>query len=133
MLTSLVVALSATVLALGLVVWSGYRRRRRLHYASIVALLVLLATAIGLAERYGTQLVFQGTAATVRSIHFVAVTITFALLPLVVFTGVRLARAPTGTDSDRRATHSKVAALFVVCVVVTFGLGLTMTLLADKA
>jgi heme A synthase len=133
MLTALIVALGATVLALVVVVWSGFRRRRRTHYAAVVAMLVLLAVAIRFAELYGAGLVFEGAAARVRSIHLGAVIVTFASLPFVVVSGWRLARAPAGLEPVRRTTHRKVALAFVVAVVVTFGLGLAMTLLADKA
>jgi hypothetical protein len=133
MLTAFIVALGATVLALLLVIWSGFRRRRQMHYAAIVAMLITLTAAIGLAERYGAGLVFEGVAAQVRSIHFGAVIVTFATLPFVVVSGWRLARSPAPLEAERRTTHRKIALAFVICVVVTFGLGLAMTLLADKA
>jgi len=133
MLTAFIAALAATVIALLFVIWSGFRRRRRTHYAAIVVMLVTLVAAIRLAERYGTELVFEGLAAQVRLAHFGAVIVTFAALPFVAVSGWKLARAPAEIDAERRATHRKMALAFVICVLVAFSLGLAMTVLADKA
>ena len=59
-----------------------------------------------------------------------SVTVTFAVLPLVVVTGVRLARVE---DVARRTWHKRTAAAFVLAVLVTFVLGLLMTVLATPA
>ncbi len=130
MLTSFVLSLALTVAALAATIWSGVARRRRLHYACVVAHVVLLGFAIRQAELYGRGLVFEGTAGLVKSIHMAGVVVCFALVPVVVVTGVRLARAAA---PDRRLWHRRAAWAYVIAVVVTFLLGLAMTLLARPA
>ena len=129
----LVVALAATVAALGAVVWSGLSRRRHLHYALVVVFLAALALAIRLAERYGRGLLFEGPAATVRSIHMVVVTATFIALFIVTVTGIRLAKSQGETAAARRPPHRVAAIVFVVLVLLTSALGTAMTVLAQRA
>ena len=133
----LLVSLVATVTALGVVVWSGITRRRTLHYTAVVAMLVLLGIAIWFAEQFGSKLEFTGTAGTVHTIHMGSVVLTFLALPLVAWTGLRLARAIKGSSAatgaeavKERAGHRHSASVFVTLVVVTSILGALMTLLA---
>lgn len=130
---SLIVTLAATIAALGAVVWSGATHRRSLHYQLIVLMLVLLGLAIWRAEAYGATLVFEGLAATFKTIHFVFVALTFLCFPLLFVTGLRLARASTETDPPLRATHKQLATIFVLLILITAALGTTMTVLASPA
>lgn len=125
--TPFLVALAATVVALVVVVWSGAVHKRSLHYGAVVAMLGLLTWAIREAEIMGRGLVYEGTAGTFRTVHFVAVCATFLLLPVLVVSGVRLTRQEAPA---RRQLHKKLAMAFVVAVLVTTALGTTMTLLA---
>ena len=127
MTPSFLVALALTVVALAGVLWSGITHRRHAHYALIVAMFVALGWAIYEAERIGAHLVFDGTAGVFHKIHFVAVAIDTLLVPLLIVTGVRLAR---GGAAEARASHGKLAKVFVVMVLVTCALGTAMTLLA---
>lgn len=122
-----VVALVLTVGALLVAAWSGHKARRSLHYASIVAMLALLGWAIVEARVIGEGLVFEGAAHTLKIVHFVFVALVFALLPLLVTSGTRLARQE---DAAVRASHRKRALVFMVCMVVTTVLGTAMTLAA---
>lgn len=119
-------ALGLTVAALGLVVWTGASRRRRAHYASVVAMAAALAWAIREAERLGRGLLFEGAAGRVQDVHMLAVAVTFVLVPALLVTGVALAR---GRERARTA-HRRLAVAFVVAVLITCGLGTAMTLLA---
>lgn len=128
-----VVAFSLTIVSLLGVMGSGFARRRRLHYALVVATLALLLVAILFAERMGRGLVFEGAAGQVKRVHMVFVAATTAQLVGMVITGVRLARAPAEAERRRRARHRVMAFWFLALVVVTSGLGLTMTWLAMRA
>jgi hypothetical protein len=127
---SMIVMLAATVAALGAVIWSGAARRRALHYKLIVLMLVCLGVAIWRAEVYGASLVFEGLADTVRTIHFVFVALTFLCLPVLLVTGLRLARAMPADDPPHRAAHHNSATAFALLVLVTTALGVVMTVLA---
>jgi len=132
-MTSLVIWLAATVVALAAVVWSGAVRRRSLHYKLIVVMLVCLSIAIWRAESYGATLVFEGVAATLHTIHMTSVALTFLSVPFLVVTGIRLASAAAENAPSIRTTHKKLAYLFVVIVVVTSALGIAMTAMATPA
>ncbi len=121
------VALACTVVALVAVVVTGVQARRSPHYVAVVVMLVLLGWAIREAELMGAQLAYEGAAAVFRTVHFGAVTITFLVFPLLVVSGVRLARRE---DALRRKRHRTLAWAFVGCVLVTTALGTTMTLTA---
>lgn len=123
-----VTALVLTVVALLAVVWTGVTHRRSAHYGWVAVLLALLCWAIYEAETYGNGLVFEGAAASVRSVHFVFVGATFLCLPLTVWSGLKLAK-----DERRRPLHRKLALAFVVLAVVTCGLGTAMTMMASPA
>ena len=128
-----IASLAATVAALVGVVWSGHARRRHLHYTLVVVMLACLAVAIWLAEQHGRGLVYDGAAAAWHRWHFRFVALTLALVPLVAVTGVLLARARGPAAPARRLWHKRAAWAFVLSTVVTFGLGLGMTLLAEAA
>ncbi|MHC4844590.1 MAG: hypothetical protein ACYTCU_00360 [Planctomycetota bacterium] len=132
-MTPLVIWLSATVVALGLVVWSGAARRRSLHYKLIVVMVACLCVAIWYAESYGKSLVFEGAAATLHTVHMISVALTFLCIPFLVVTGLRLARATGDTATSHRASHRKLAYGFVVIVVLTSALGIAMTAMAAPA
>lgn len=120
-------ALGATVVALVAVLVTGHRGARGAHYACVLLFFGALAWAIRQAEIEGRDLVFDGISGTLKSVHFVAVALTFLLVPLVLWSGVALARKE---QPELRARHKKFAAVFVVLVLVAFGLGLAMTLTA---
>ena len=122
------VALALTVLSLGLVVWSGVTHRRRTHYALVVGFFGVLVWTIIEAEAFGATLQYTGLAATFRTVHFVAVTITLLMAPFLVWSGIALARSES---PNKRAAHKNLAALFLALVVLTCGLGTAMTVLAD--
>ena len=128
--STFLVALALTVLAIAAVIWSGVTARRSLHYGLLVVMLGLLAWAIREAEIMGANLIYDGTAATFRTIHFTAVSLTFLTVPLLVVSGVRLAKKES---PKHRGAHRMLAWVFVGCVLVTTALGTTMTLLATQA
>ena len=132
-MTSMVVWLVATVIALAAVVWSGAARRRALHYKLIVTMVACLCLAVWRAEAYGATLVFEGLAGTLHTVHMVSVSLTFLCIPFLVVTGLRLARSGADGAPSTRAPHKKLAYLFVALVVVTAALGTAMTALATPA
>ena len=132
-MTAFVVALVATLAALGGVIWSGITHRRQLHYALVVAMLAALGVSIWRARVWGHGLIFDGASGKVQLVHRVAVVITFALLPVVGWTGLRLAKARPAEAAAARAVHHKRAVQFVVALVVAAALGTVMTLLARRA
>lgn len=123
-MTAFLSALGVTVVALVGVVWSGVTRRRSLHYALIASMFAALGWAIYEAELYGKELVFEGHAATLKAIHMAAVTVTFLLVPFLLVSGVKLARAEGAAARQR---HGQLARWFVVSVVLTCMLGTAMT------
>lgn len=124
------VALALTVLALAAVIWSGVTARRNLHYGLLVVMLGLLAWAIREAEIMGAELIYNGAAAVFRAIHFTFVGLTFLTVPLLLVSGVRLAKKES---PKHRGAHRTLAWVFVGCVLITTALGTTMTLLATPA
>ena len=131
-MTSFIVALVAALLALGGVIWSGITHRRSLHYALVVTMLVALLASIWRARVWGHDLVFEGAAGTWQTVHRVAVVLTFALLPLVGWTGLRLARARGAAAADARPAHRRRAIQFVLALVAAALLGTVMTVLARR-
>ncbi len=129
MMGTFLLALVATLALLGGVIASGVRRRRREHYALVVAFFVSLGVTIWRAEVMGASgggLHFEA-AATAQLLHRIAVGLTFALVPPLVVTGVRLARAEPEGDAGRRRSHRGMAVAFVTGVVVSALLGAVMT------
>lgn len=125
--TSFLVALALTVFALGGVVFTGITARRSAHYALVGVMFATLFWAIWEAERIGANLTFPGAAGVLHTLHFVVVAMDTLLVPLVLWTGVKLARSD---DPETRARHGRMARYFVVAIVITCILGTGMTLLA---
>ncbi len=119
-----------TVVALVATVATGVRGARGAHYTCVVVTLVALAVAIRFAGEVGSELEFHGLAATAKTIHFWVVPLDFLLLPVVAFSGIRLARSAPGDEPTRRAFHRKAAWTLVTLLVITVILGTTMTLSA---
>jgi hypothetical protein len=122
-------ALLATLALLGGVVASGVRHRRRAHYVLVVAFFASLGVTVWRAEVLGAAgggLHFEA-AATAQLLHRIAVGLTFALVPPLVGTGVRLARATPDREPARRRTHRATAMAFVAGVVASAALGAVMT------
>ncbi|HZL99433.1 MAG TPA: hypothetical protein VFD43_04190 [Planctomycetota bacterium] len=134
-MTGFLVALVATLAALGGTLWAGLTRRRGLHYALVAAMLVSLGVTIWRARIWGAGLVFDGAAGSVQLVHRAAVVVTFALLPLVAWTGLRLARTPglgSAPGSPARAAHRRRAVQFVLALVAAAVLGTVMSVLARR-
>lgn len=127
------VALVATLAALGGAIWAGVTHRRPAHYALVTAMFASLGVTIWRARVWGSGLIFEGAAYSVQMAHRVAVVATFALVPLLVWTGVRLARAPGDDAVAARARHGRQATWFVVALVAAAALGTVMTMLARRA
>ena len=125
-MSSLLISLTLTVVVLVVVIWSGASRRRSLHYGAVVALFGALTWAIYEAETYGRGLVFEGAAEVVKQIHFAGVAIVFLAIPVLIVTGVRLAK-----DDSLRPMHLSVAKFFVAMVLLTCALGTAMTMMAE--
>ncbi len=128
-------ALLATLALLGGVIATGVRRRRRAHYGLVVAFFASLGVTVWRAEVLGASgggLNFEA-ATTAQLLHRVAVGLTFTLVPPLVGTGVRLARASKDREPGRRRTHRGMAVAFVAGVVVSALLGAVMTWQASSA
>jgi len=125
-MTSLLISLILTVVVLAVVIWSGASRRRSLHYGAVASLFGALTWAIYEAETFGRGLVFEGAAEVVKQIHFAGVAIAFLAIPVLLVTGVRLAK-----DDSMRPMHLSVAKFFVATVVITCALGTAMTIMAE--
>lgn len=126
-----VVALAATLICLGGAIWAGLARRRKAHYALVVAMFATLLVTIYEARVWGSGLIFDGASGQVQVVHRAAVVITFALVPVLGWTGVRLARGP-GETPDARRKHRRAAVWFVVALVAAAVFGTLMTLLARR-
>lgn len=129
MMGAFLAALLATLALLGGVIATGLRRRRRAHYVLVAAFFVTLGVTIWRAEVLGAAgggLRFEA-AATAQLLHRIAVALTFALVPPLVGTGVRLARATPERDAGRRRAHRGVAIAFVAGVALSAVLGAVMT------
>lgn len=132
MLVSFVASLLLTVALLGAVIVTGLRRRRGAHYAGVAAFFASLGVTIWRAEVLGAAgggLHFEA-AATAQLLHRIAVALTFALVPVLLVTGVRLARAAEAAEAARRRLHRQVAVAFVAGVLLSAVLGTVMTLQA---
>jgi hypothetical protein len=127
------VALVATLAALGGAIWAGVTRRRSAHYALVTAMFVLLGLTIWRARVWGSGLIFDGASGSVQIVHRAAVVATFAIVPLLVWTGVRLARARGEAAVAPRAGHRRAAVWFIVALVAAAALGTLMTVLARRA
>jgi hypothetical protein len=127
------VALAATLAALGGAIWAGVTHRRPAHYALVVAMFALLGVTIWRARVWGSGLIFDGAAGTVQAVHRAAVVATFAIVPLLAWTGVRLARARGAEAGARRPGHRRAAVGFVIALVAAAALGTLMTVLARRA
>ena len=132
-LPSLWTAIATVILLLGVVIWSGVTGRRILHYIVVIAMLGALYRAITKAEIVGELLVFEGLSKTLLQVHFVFVAADFILIPLVAWSGIRLARAPENQSGIARMRHGKAAKVLVISLVTTCILGSAMTLLATPA
>jgi hypothetical protein len=127
-MTTLVVALLSTVVALIAVVITGRAAKRGAHYTVVVITLGCLTWAIREAELVGRGLVYEGAAATVKTVHFVGVGAVFVLLPILAVSGIRLARLES---PERRTLHVRLAVAFLAAVVITCLLGTAMTMMAE--
>lgn len=122
-------SLLVTVALLGAVIATGLRRRRGAHYACVAAFFGSLGVTIWRAEVLGASgggLHFEA-AATAQLLHRIAVALTFALVPALLATGVRLARAAPDAEPGRRRLHKRVAVAFVAGVLASATLGSVMT------
>ncbi|GJM21840.1 MAG: hypothetical protein DHS20C15_17550 [Planctomycetota bacterium] len=122
-------SLGVTVVLLVVVLITGHRAQRNAHYGSVVLFFGALVWAIRQAEIEGRSLVFEGLSATLNQIHFVFVGLDFVLVPLLIWSGVSLARS--GSPAVRQR-HKQFAAAFVLSVLITCGLGVAMTLTAER-
>jgi hypothetical protein len=123
------IALVVTVALLGGVIASGVRRRRRAHYVLVAVFFAALAVTIWRAEVLGASgggMDFAA-AATAQLLHRIAVAFTFALVPWLLVSGVRLARAPQAREPALRRTHRGLAVAFVAGVLAAAVLGSVMT------
>ncbi len=116
-----------TVAALAGTFLSGRARRRRLHFVLIGAMVVFLAQTIRVAEQMGRGLLFEGPAAIAMWIHFILVAAAFALLAVMLFTGLRILRVPA---SGARRVHSRMARGFIASVLGATAFGFLMVGLA---
>jgi hypothetical protein len=122
-------SLLATVVLLAVVVRTGLRRQRGAHYASVVGFFAALGVSIWRAIAFGASgggLHFEA-AATAQLIHRIAVGFTFLLVPFLVGSGVKLARAKGEDEPAIRRAHRGLAFTFVVSFLVTSVLGVVMT------
>ena len=132
---SFVLSLLATVVLLGFVIVTGVRRQRSAHYAGVTAFFAALGVSIWRARVFGASgggLNFAA-AATTQLLHRIAIALTFVLVPFLVISGVRLAKATGADEPARRRTHHVLAIAFVTLFLVTAALGVVMTLQALAA
>lgn len=122
-------ALLATLALLAAAIVSGVRRRRHEHYAYVTGFFAGLGVAIWRARVMGAAgggLHFEAAART-QFVHRIAVALTFAVVPFVVVSGVRLARAAASDEPLRRKSHRGAATAFVLGIVLSAVLGTVMT------
>ena len=122
-------SLLVTVALLAAVVVTGIRRRRSAHYATIVAFFASLGGTIWLARAFGARAggLHLEAAATTQWWHRVAIIVTFALVPFLLVSGIKLARAKGADEPVIRRAHRGLAVSFVISFLVTSVLGAVMT------
>ena len=126
---SFALSLAATVALLGYVIVTGVRRRRSAHYAGVTGFFAVLGVSIWRARVFGASgggLNFEA-AATTQLLHRIAIALTFLLVPFLVVSGVRLARAAGDGEPARRRVHHGLAIAFVTLFLLTSALGVVMT------
>ena len=122
-------SLLATVALLGFVVVTGLRRRRSAHYVGVTGFFAALGVSIWRARVFGASgggLNFEA-AATTQLVHRIAIGLTFLLVPFLVVSGVKLAKAKGADEPAIRKAHHGLAIVFVVLFLVTSALGVVMT------
>jgi hypothetical protein len=124
----LALPLLLTVVLLVVVIATGARRRRGAHYKAVIAFFLSLGVAIWRARAFGAAggLNFAA-AATSQLVHRIAIAITFLIVPFLVVSGVRLARATGAEAAGLRLWHKRLAMSFVVSFLITALLGVVMT------
>jgi hypothetical protein len=122
-------SLLVTVALLAVVVVTGIRHKRNAHYAGVTAFFASLGASIWLARAFGASgggLHFEA-AATTQLLHRIAIGVTFVLVPFLVVSGVKLARAHGAEEPAIRKAHHGLAITFVVMFLLTSALGAVMT------
>ncbi len=123
--------LTLTVVLLALDVWTGLRRRRRLHLALVATTLASLALAIVFAERLG-ELYDLEAAGRIYPFHLAIAKLATAAYLLPIATGVRLLVAQAGTALARKRRLHLRAALFTIALTLLTALTGSWMLLASE-
>jgi len=118
-------SLALTLVALGVVFWSGLRARLRVHFPAVASAVVLLGVTIYFAEQLGLEYDLKAAGA-IMPVHLALAKLATAayLMPLV--TGVMTLR-----DRKRRRLHLTVALITLLLTVAAAVTGTWMVLAAD--
>ena len=123
--TGFLLFLALTLVALGVVVVSGFRARRKVHIPAVAVAVLLLLVTIYYAEQLGTQYDLEAAGA-IYPVHlaFAKVTTPAYLLPIV--TGIRTLKKPAGLR-----WHKRLAFLILILTVATAATGTAMVMMAE--
>lgn len=118
-------SLALTLVALGVVFWSGLRARLRVHFPAVASAVVLLGVTIWFAEQLGREYDLEA-AGTIKPVHLALAKLATAayLMPLV--TGVMTLR-----DRRHRRLHLAAALLTLALTVAAAVTGTWMVLAAE--
>ena len=118
-------SLALTLVALGVVFWSGLRARLRVHFPAVASAVVLLGVTIYFAEQLGREYDLEAAGA-IKPVHLALAKIATAayLLPLV--TGVMTLR-----DRRRRRLHLAAALVTLLLTVAAAFTGTWMVFAAE--
>ena len=126
-IASFALAFGVTLIALGVVVWSGLRAKRRVHIPAVGFTLAALGVTIYYAYRLGHVLDLQ-SAGVITPIHLTLARVATVALLLPVVTGIRTLFVPGG-----RKLHARLAWFALALVVATAITGVIMVSLAQPA
>ncbi len=116
----------ATLVLLGVVVWSGKRARLAIHLTSVAATVGALATTIAFAKALGHHYDLHA-AGPITPIHLWIAKVATAAYVLPLVTGVM-----TLLDRKWRGVHNKVAIATLALTIVAAGTGTWMLLAAPR-
>lgn len=124
-IASFALAFGVTLIALGVVVWSGLRANRRVHIPAVGFTLASLGVTIYYAYQLGHTLDLA-SAGVITPIHLTLARVATVALLLPIATGIRTLFVPSG-----RKLHARLAWFALALVVATAITGVIMVSLAQ--
>ena len=118
-------SLALTLVALGVVFWSGLRARLRVHFPAVASAVVLLGVTIYFAEQLGREYDLEAAGA-IKPVHLALAKIATAAYLMPLITGVMTLR-----DRRRRRLHLAAALVTLLLTVAAAFTGTWMVFAAE--